>query len=268
MPANQLAPAISAAAAATAASGNGADLPADARPARGAPALRCLRPLWPALGLSLIAGCHLPGASRSSSGGTSATTLGGALAPSVLAQAAPDNPQSPSATTLEKIIVREYAPPLPTMPSALPWSAPAAASPTPTPSDPSALSPSPYALAAVPLGAPALLRETISEKAATQTGTAQRDTSRELAARLANTRGVMWAGLLLLVGGPIVALRFGWPLNGAIAAATGLLLIVFAQVLPGHEAWFGLGLLLLIPLVCYVYYRGHYDHSSSPPASS
>lgn len=194
--------------------------------------------------VALATGCATP---RPQQGGASTATLGGATAPTVVVTAAPENPQTPSTTAVEKTVVREFA---------APALAPAPISDLPAPN--SELRPSPVAVTP-----PALLREIITEKATTATGASQRDTARSLAQRFAATRGVMWAGLLLLIGGPIVALRMGWPLNGAIAAATGLLLIVLAQVLPGNEAWLGLGLLLLIPVVCYVYYRGHYDRPSA-----
>lgn len=211
-----------------------------------------------------VAGCDSLGShgrrQAVGNGGLTTTSLGGAVGPTTVSAAAPDSPQTPSVTTVEKIVTHEYAPayisrdagnPANIIGAGVGATAPAGLSGS---AAPAALGP------AGGLAAPAmLLRETVSERASTQTGVAQRDTSLELGARLANTRGVMWAGLLLLIAGPVVAIRLGWPLNGAIAAATGLLLIVLAQVLPGHEAWLGLALLLLIPVVCYVYYRGHYD---------
>jgi hypothetical protein len=104
-----------------------------------------------------------------------------------------------------------------------------------------------------------LVRELVHEKATTQLGTAQKDTVRELGVRLASMRGVMWVGVLLLVGGPIVGLKMGWFTNGCIAGGVGLLLIILSQVLPGNEAWFGLFGLLLIPAVSFIYYRARKD---------
>ena len=151
---------------------------------------------------------------------------------------------------MAKTVVREYA-------------APAVPAPAPAAPISDLRTPISETLPPVSVTPPALLRAITAETATTATGASQRDTARDLTARLAATRGVMWVGVLLLIGGPIVALRLGWPLNGAIAAATGLLLIVLAQVLPGHEAWLGLGLLLLIPVVCWVYYRSQHDRASS-----
>ncbi len=95
-------------------------------------------------------------------------------------------------------------------------------------------------------------------------GSAQKDTARELGARLANMRGVMWVGVLLLVGGPLVGWKLGWFTNGCIAGAVGLLLIILSTVIPGNEAWFGLGGLFLIPIVAFVYYRAQRDVTPSP----
>jgi hypothetical protein len=120
------------------------------------------------------------------------------------------------------------------------------------------------------------VRETITERAQTQVGTAQKDTARELGARLANMRGVMWVGVALLILGPVVGFKMGWFTNGCIAGGVGLLLIILAQIVPGNEAWFGLGGLLLIPLVAYAWYHGHHAATAStgsaipppPPSSS
>jgi hypothetical protein len=103
------------------------------------------------------------------------------------------------------------------------------------------------------------VRERVHERSTTTVGTAQRDTSRELGARLANMRGVMWVGIALLIGGPLVGWKMGWFTNGCIAGVTGLGLIILAQVLPGNEAWAGLAGLGLIPLIAFVYYRSRDD---------
>jgi hypothetical protein len=113
---------------------------------------------------------------------------------------------------------------------------------------------------------PVVLRETVTERATTTLGTAQKDTARDLGARLANLRGVLWCGTFLLVGGPLLGWKLGWFTNGLIAGAVGLLLIILSTVIPGHEAWFGLFGLGAIPLVAFVYYRAHHD-ATQPPSS-
>ncbi len=189
-------------------------------------------------------------------GGATTTTLGGTAAPTVVKNRAPENPSTPSTTTVEKTTTREYAAPntsegqpAPTAPSVKENSVPdrkdASTSVAPVPS--------------------VILRETVHEVATTQTGAAQKDTARDLTARLANMRGVMWAGVLLLIGGPLIGWKLGWFTNGCIAGAVGLLLIILSTVIPGNEAWFGLGGLLVIPLIGFAYYKAHHDAAHPKP---
>lgn len=229
-----------------------------------------LRPRLPAaqVGAGLATGAALllltacTAAMKPQPGGLSTTILGGAAAPTVVANTAPENPQTPSTTTVEKTTLREYLAPSPGdhaaadtahPPTALTGALTASVHSTSHPINSPA--------------APVLLRETVQERAATTTGIAQRDTTRELATRLTNLRGVLWVGVALLVGGPLIGWKLGWFTNGCIAGAVGLLLIILSVVIPGHEAWFGLAGLLLIPVVGFVYYRAHYDASLTTPAS-
>ncbi|MBS0632025.1 MAG: hypothetical protein JSS11_08940 [Verrucomicrobia bacterium] len=208
--------------------------------------------------LLLLAACA---SVRPQAGGHSTTTLGGATAPTTVTTAAPQNPQTPTTTTVEKTVIRE------TIPGGLATPATSATLVQPgTPNPEHGTLPSAVVASVAP--SREILRETVTERATTVTGTAQVDNSRELTARLANLRGVLWVGLALLIGGPVVGWRLGWFTNGCIAGAVGLLLVILSAVLPGHEAWFGLGGLLLIPLVAYVYYRAHHDATApQPPAA-
>lgn len=207
-------------------------------------------------------------ATKPQQGGKSGISFGGGTAPSVVTSAAPENPHTPSTTTMEKTITREFAPAEPrpeTRSTSL-------QNPTSHGAEAAAVESSTAGASKVPpsppsASAPKLVREVVVEKATTQTGTAQQDTARDLSARLANMRGVQWVGVALLVLGPLAGWRLGWLTNGLIAGAVGLLLIVLAQVLPGHEAWFALGGLLIIPLVCFAYYKAHHD-ARTPSASS
>ena len=201
---------------------------------------------------------------RPQRGGTVSTTLGGTSSPTSVTTTAPENPKTPSSTTVEKTTTREFSPATP-LPTTTPARVKKARHAVPS----GAAAPAPES--AEPAAAPAqLLRETVTERATTELGTAQKDTAREIGARLVNMRGVMWAGVFLLIAGPVVGWKMGWFTNGCIAAGVGLLLIILAQVLPGNEAWLGLGGLLLIPLVAYVYYRAHHDasHPAPPPPPS
>lgn len=207
-----------------------------------------MRTLCIAFAALLLAGCAAT--NRPQLGGRQTTTFGGAASPTIVSTLAPENPQTPSTTTVEKTTVRDYAPP-PRNPSSQDRSAvdhlihnqeAAGSNPAPAP----------------------MLREFVHERATTQLGTAQPDTVRDLGARLANMRGVMWVGVLLLVAGPIVGWKMGWFTNGAIAGGVGLLLIILAQIVPGNEAWFGLAGLFLIPGVAFVYYRSRHDAATTP----
>lgn len=209
-------------------------------------------------------------------GGHSITTLGGAAAPTTVTTAAPQNPQTPTTTTVEKTTIRETV----ANPEILNVEPRTSNSELRTQDpEPETRNPELGTRVSVPISdlptpisaraaSRALLRETVTERATTVTGTAQVDTSRDLTARLAHLRGVLWVGLALLIGGPVLGWKLGWFTNGCIAGAVGLLLVILSAVLPGHEAWFGLGGLLLIPLVAYVYYRAHHDATSSQPPAA
>ena len=209
---------------------------------------------WAAFVCVALSGC---GYVKPQRGGTSTTTLGGATAPTVVTNAAPENPQTPSTTTVEKTTTREFAP----------------AAPRPETNAACLQNPIGHvtgtetATTAPPAAGATLLREVTTEKATTQTGTAQKDTARDLSARLANLRGVLWVGVLLLIGGPIIGWKLGWFTNGCIAGAVGLLLIILSAVIPGNEAWFGLAGLLLIPLVAYAWYHGHHTATTASGAT-
>lgn len=198
---------------------------------------------------------------RPQRGGTQTATLGGTAGPTVVTTSAPENPKTPSTTTVEKTITREFS-------TALSMAQPAAVAAGVQNSTGLSTGADGAKAASVP-SHPPILRETVTERATTELGTAQKDTAREVGARLANMRGVMWVGVLLLVAGPVVGWRMGWFTNGCIAGAVGLGLIILAQVVPGNEAWFGLGGLLLLPLVAYVYYRAQHDarHAGAPPST-
>lgn len=219
--------------------------------------------------LLIVAACLFSGcvSSRPQRGGTSTTSLGGTAGPTVLTNQAPENPQTPSTTTVEKTTTRTYEIPPKTEGTAI---GPVTSSDRQgfprrehletAPSQDVGLRDAPVAAQSP---APRVVTETVVERATTQTGAAQKDTTRELTARLANTRGVLWVGVLLLIGGPIIGAKMGWFTNGLIAGGVGLLLVILSTVLPGNEAWFGLGGLCLIPLVAFVYYRAHHDANNA-----
>lgn len=219
-----------------------------------------MRALCMLLAALALAGCTT---NRPQKGGGQTTTLGGADAPTTVTTNAPENPQTPTTTVVEKTTTREFAPAAPRPET----NAAGLQNPTGHNTGTETATTAPTAAgASLPLkpGTAAergatLVKETVTERAFTQTGAAQKDTSRDLAAKLANMRGVLWVGVLLLIGGPLLGWKMGWFTNGCIAGAVGLLLIILSTVIPGNEAWFGLGGLLFIPLVAYVYYRSRHD---------
>ncbi len=192
-------------------------------------------------------------------GGGATASLGGASAPTVVTSRAPENPSTPTTTTVEKAITRDYSAPVA---SRSDTHAAGLQNPTGHVTGAEAALSAPTATGA-PLP-PALLRETVTERATTTTGAAQKDTARDLGVRLTNLRGVLWVGVALLIGGPLIGWKLGWFTNGCIAGAVGLLLIILSTVIPGHEAWFGLFGLGAIPLVAFIYYRAHHDATAKP----
>jgi DNA-binding transcriptional LysR family regulator len=72
-------------------------------------------------------------------------------------------------------------------------------------------------------------------------GAAQKDTAREMAAKLGSLHGVVWVGVLLFVFGiasafyPPLKLIVGSVTTSAACAAAGVALIILPSLLVGHE---------------------------------
>jgi hypothetical protein len=138
----------------------------------------------------LLSGC----ATRPQKGGTASTKMAGFAA--TLAQ--PENPQASSSQTVERTVVVEPAP---------------AVVPPGTPDKP----------------APAPARVTETTKTTTTIGPAQKDTARELAAKLKATAPAFWVGIAcILAAGALF--YFGWHSPAVIAAATGAGLMLFSHL--------------------------------------
>lgn len=213
--------------------------------------------------LALVSAIALAGGCRNFvlplKGGNTTTTLGGANAPTTVQAHAPQDPQTPTRTVLDKKTTTEYATP-PAVPQPAP--VPVRAAPVTNSIAVPVSIPAPAPVASVP-AVPQVYRQTVEEHSSTETGVSQKDTARELGARLAAMRGAMWVGIALLIIGPIAGWYFGWLIPGCIAGGTGLLLIILADVIPGNEVWFGLFALLAIPAVLYVWYHGHAEGSKT-----
>lgn len=82
----------------------------------------------------------------------------------------------------------------------------------------------------------------VTETVETVIGAAQRDTAREVAAKLGALKGVVWVGILVFLFGaasavwpPLKVLVGGSLTTSAVIAAAGLALIVLPSLLIGHE---------------------------------
>jgi hypothetical protein len=81
-----------------------------------------------------------------------------------------------------------------------------------------------------------------TEEVHTKIGAAQKDTARELTAKLGSLRGVVWVGVLLFLFGaasavypPLKLLVGGSVTTSAVLAGAGLGLIVLPTLIVGHE---------------------------------
>lgn len=106
-----------------------------------------------------------------------------------------------------------------------------------------------------------VIRKT-TERVGTSIGAAQKDTGRDLSARLKNMRAVQITGIALVVVA-LAFLYFKWPTPATISGIGGLGMIVLAQVLPGNEAlilFIGVGVVIGgIALVLFAWNKGKLD---------
>lgn len=81
----------------------------------------------------------------------------------------------------------------------------------------------------------------VTEKLQTKVGAAQKDTGREIAAKLSSFKGVVWIGVLVFLFGvasmfyPPLKLIVGSVTTSAAACAAGLALIFLPSLIVGHE---------------------------------
>ena len=104
----------------------------------------------------------------------------------------------------------------------------------------------------VVLSEPVTQKTRTVEKAGTSIGAAQKDTARELSARLASLKGVVWVGVALFVFGlatlvyPPLRALIGSVTTSLAMAAGGISLIILPTLVAGHEllllAGVGLGI--------------------------
>lgn len=84
-------------------------------------------------------------------------------------------------------------------------------------------------------------KKVVTETANTTIGSAQKDTAREMAAKLGSLRGVVWVGIALFIFGaasafwPPLKLVVGSLTTSAACCAAGVGLIVLPSLIVGHE---------------------------------
>ncbi len=174
-----------------------------------------------------------------------------------------DNPSQPSRQDQEHIIIRTY-----TVPAGSRLEQPGLA-PTQSPNVPVSYSPSPSHGLVVPssrspvvssapspsqspgvlasqspcliLSAPMLITEREETRAKSELGAAQKDTSRDIAAKLSSLKGIVWVGLLLFLSGlaslvyPPLKLLVASTTTSVSMVAGGLALMTLPSVIVGHE---------------------------------
>jgi hypothetical protein len=81
----------------------------------------------------------------------------------------------------------------------------------------------------------------VKEKVHTRLGAAQKDTGREIAAKLSSLKGVVWVGILLFIFGaasavyPPLKVIVGSLTTSLVCAAAGIALIVLPSLIVGNE---------------------------------
>lgn len=171
---------------------------------------------------ALLTACQrLPHAQR---GGTATATLTGLPPPATTASVTqPDNPAAATTQTLERTETRQEAAPLPAV----------RITETPTPAG--------IVRVTEQFGPPTILQHTVAEKTGTTIGPAQKDTAREIAAKLSSFAGIRWAGLGFLAFAlgcfhPVVrAVVGGGKTIPALAAVAGVICIFGPALFVGHE---------------------------------
>lgn len=85
------------------------------------------------------------------------------------------------------------------------------------------------------------LKTTVTEKVSTTLGASQKDTTRELGAKLSSLKGVVWIGVFVFLFGaasafyPPLKVVVGSVTTSAVLAAAGLALIVLPSLIVGNE---------------------------------
>jgi len=85
------------------------------------------------------------------------------------------------------------------------------------------------------------IKTTVTEKVDTKIGAAQKDTAREIGAKLSSMKGIMWIGVLVFLFGaasafyPPLKAIVGSVTTSAVITVSGLVLIVLPTLIVGNE---------------------------------
>src|ERR1043166_888225 len=230
----------------------------------------------PLRSLCLLLLICLPGcALRPLKGGHAVTSHvpGGGVAQS---RAQSDNPSQASRQSQETVKVRTY-----TVPAGTQF-APSASASIPISSHSAHLSHSPGSSDLRPLtsdlsfhlSAPMPVTEREETRAATELGAAQKDTAREIGAKLASLKGIVWVGVLLFIFG-IASLAYP-PLRAIIGSITtsvaiilgGLALMVLPTLIVGNELLILGGVALIVGAWFFAHRHGQLRGQLTAVASS
>lgn len=94
---------------------------------------------------------------------------------------------------------------------------------------------------ALPAEKPVVSKTIVTEKVDTTIGSAQKDTAREIGAKLSSLKSVVWVGVLVFLFGaasafyPPLKVIVGSTTTSAVACAAGLALIVLPSLVVGNE---------------------------------
>jgi len=114
----------------------------------------------------------------------------------------------------------------------------------------------------VVVSAPMPVVEHEEMRAKTELGAAQKDTARELSAKLASLKGIVWVGLLMFIFG--LASIFYPPLQAIIGSVTtsiailagGIALMILPSLVVGNELWILAGVASAVGLWFFAHRHG------------
>jgi hypothetical protein len=216
---------------------------------------------------------------------TASTTAGLAQ---TLAQG--ENPSQPSKQSQESIKTRTYTIPAGTRFSSATLSVPARRAEAPTEAGPHCLAgptadghvpapplqPSAFSIQPLLLAADMPVTEREELRAQSELGAAQKDTARDLAAKLSSLKGIVWVGVALFVFGlaslvwPPLKLIIGSVTTSAAIMAGGLALMILPTLIVGNELLI-LGAVAVVVGCWFLAHRHGHLHgrvsAQSPPPS-